>query len=105
MRNLPRLIFMLAVPLAAAGPALAADTSANYICDDGTQMIAHFHNAPSGPGAVTLAFPATATKMTISQKMSADGGRYAAGRVEFWIKGQQASFTQGDHKTTCKVSK
>ena len=67
--------------------------------------IAHFHNAPSGPGAVTLAFPATATKMTISQKMSADGGRYAAGRVEFWIKGQQASFTQGDHKTTCKVSK
>ena len=86
-------------------PAFAADPVASYVCDDGTQLVAHFHNAPSGPGSVTLAFPATNTKMTISQTMSADGGRYAAGQVEFWIKGQQASFTQGGHKTVCKVSK
>jgi len=89
--------------LVVAAPALAKDPSAKYTCDDGTQLVVQFHNVPSGPGSATLSFKDTGRKVTIPQVMSADGGRYADAKLEFWIKGKQATFTRGDQVTTCRT--
>jgi membrane-bound inhibitor of C-type lysozyme len=34
---------------------------------------------------------------------SADGGRYADGGIEFWIKGKTAKFTRGGAVTECRA--
>jgi membrane-bound inhibitor of C-type lysozyme len=87
----------------AALPAAAADPTAKYTCDDGTQMVAVFRNDPKGgPGSVALQFP-DGMKTILPQAMSAAGGRYAAGETELWIKGKEASFTRGKSKTTCRT--
>jgi membrane-bound inhibitor of C-type lysozyme len=94
------LVVLLAL---AAQPAAAADPTAKYMCDDGTHVVAVFHNDPNGGmGSVALKFP-DGMKTILPQAMSADGGRYAAGKTEFWIKGKQASFTRGESKTTCRT--
>jgi membrane-bound inhibitor of C-type lysozyme len=33
--------------------------------------------------------------------MSADGGRYANGKVEFWIRGKGATLTRNGGSETC----
>jgi membrane-bound inhibitor of C-type lysozyme len=85
-----------------AQPASAANPVARYSCDDGTRFVATFRNAPQGPGSVLLAY-ANAKSVVLPQALSADGGRYVSGKTEFWIKGNQASFTRGTRQTTCRT--
>lgn len=84
-----------------AGIPLAHATEAAYRCADGTVLTATF-TTRSGKGAVALATGRTRT--TLPQVLSADGGRYAQGSTEFWIKGREASFTDGGKATTCRTS-
>ncbi|WP_114188474.1 MliC family protein [Microvirga aerophila] len=40
---------------------------------------------------------------TLPQAISADGGRYTQGDVEFWIKGDGATLTRAGKSTTCRT--
>ena len=39
-------------------------------------------------GSVKLVYAGSWTEMTLPQALSADGGRYPQGAIEFWIKGK-----------------
>jgi membrane-bound inhibitor of C-type lysozyme len=83
---------------ATAGPA-AADATAKYHCEDGAVFVATFITSP---GSADLAF-ADGRALALPQALSADGGRYATGDDEFWIKGESASLTLAGKSTTCTV--
>lgn len=70
-----------------------------YVCADKTELTATFH---SDPGSADLVFHGSNERLTLPQVLSADGGRYAAGSTEFWIKGNEATLTRGESRTTCK---
>jgi membrane-bound inhibitor of C-type lysozyme len=54
-------------------------------------------------GSVKLVYAGSSTETTLPQALSADGGRYAQGDVEFWIKGNGATLTRAGRSTTCKA--
>lgn len=83
-----------------AGDAVAA--SAKYACSGGTSLSAQFSPPRSQAGQVELRF-ADGRSVTLPQVMSADGGRYAQGDVEFWIKGNGATLKRGASTETCST--
>jgi membrane-bound inhibitor of C-type lysozyme len=85
--------------IALAGPAIA-DPSANYRCDDGSFLTATFAPPDAAKGSAELVF-ADGRKAKLPQVLSADGGRYAAGDAEFWIKGNEATLTLKGKSTRC----
>ena len=85
------------------GPACSAVAAeATYRCADGTSVRATF-SAPAPTGSVHLAFAGKRRPITLPQVPSADGGRYASGDMEFWIKGQMARLTRAGIVTECKT--
>jgi membrane-bound inhibitor of C-type lysozyme len=73
-----------------AEPGIRAD----YLCRgrfDATPLTAFFFNA--APSAVVLLVGEQATRLP--QAVSASGARYSDGSQTFWIKGDQASWQQG----------
>jgi membrane-bound inhibitor of C-type lysozyme len=80
----------------------AFSTEATYRCADGTAVKAVF--IPRGStGSVRLTFAGQRRPFTLSQVHSADGGRYADGTMEFWIKGREARLTREGAGTECKT--
>lgn len=75
-------------------------TEAQYTCDKGTRLTAQFSPPGAPNGQATLIF-GSGRKIVLPQVMSADGGRYAKGNTEFWIKGRGATLTQGGKSQTC----
>jgi membrane-bound inhibitor of C-type lysozyme len=86
---------------AAPGGQAAQVAEATYRCADGSKVVVRFETPASGPGRVVLEFGSKT--MTLPQVLSADGGRYAGGNVEFWIKGRGATFTFAGRVTTCRT--
>ena len=84
--------------------AAAAPEAVSYTCADGTRLQATFSSPSSSPGSVKLVFARSSAEMTLPQALSADGGRYAQGHVEFWIKGQGATLTREGQRTTCRTN-
>jgi membrane-bound inhibitor of C-type lysozyme len=84
--------------LMSAGPGLAAE--ARYTCSGGGKLAARFSPPGSPKGEVALTFD-TGRELNLPQVMSADGGRYANGGIEFWIKGRSATLTMNGVKETC----
>lgn len=84
--------------LAIGAPADAAE--AHYACSGGGKLTARFSPPGSPKGEVALTFD-TGRALNLPQVMSADGGRYANGGVEFWIKGRGATLTMNGVKETC----
>ena len=84
--------------LAIGGPALAAQ--ARYTCSGGGKLTAKFSPPGSPKGEVALTFD-TGRELNLPQVLSADGGRYANGDIEFWIKGRSATLTMNGVKETC----
>jgi membrane-bound inhibitor of C-type lysozyme len=84
--------------LGIAAPALAAE--ARYTCSGGGKLTAKFSPPGSPKGEVALTFD-TGRELNLPQVMSADGGRYANGDIEFWIKGRSATLTMNGVKETC----
>ena len=91
-----RLAGALAI-LALGAPACAAE--AHYTCSGG-KLTARFSPPGSPKGEVALTFD-TGRELNLPQVMSADGGRYANGDIEFWIKGRSATLTMNGVKETC----
>jgi membrane-bound inhibitor of C-type lysozyme len=85
--------------LLCAGPVGA--TEVRYGCADGTQLTASFSAPGDGPGSARLSFSDATSVITLPQVLSADGGRYADERTEFWIKGNGARLTRAGVATTC----
>ncbi len=85
--------------LSAVASAASAGADVRYVCDDKTELTATFL---ASPASAVLAFTDSKKAVTLPQVMSADGGRYAAGETEFWIKGRDATLTRGQNKTMCK---
>jgi membrane-bound inhibitor of C-type lysozyme len=80
----------------------SASRAEDYICDNGTRLTAIFTTAENGLGAVELTLLGSNEQIALPQVLSADGGRYAAGVTEFWIRGSQATLRRGSEMTTCK---
>lgn len=57
-----------------------------------------------GTGSVKLVDIESLTETTLSQAVSASGGRYIHGDVEFWNKGSGATLTQAGKATSCNTS-
>jgi membrane-bound inhibitor of C-type lysozyme len=97
---------MLAGHLAAcaiAGAAAQGPISVQYTCEDGTKLQATFSPPGASMGSVRLVYAGSSTETTLPQALSADGGRYTQGDVEFWIKGNGATLTRAGRSTTCKA--
>jgi membrane-bound inhibitor of C-type lysozyme len=82
--------------------ALAAE--ANYRCADGTAVRALFRSGVP-MGSVQLRFAGRGRTVSLPQVLSADGGRYADGTMEFWIKGNTARLTRAGAVTECKTKR
>jgi hypothetical protein len=54
-------------------------------------------------GSVRLTFAGKGGNVSLPQAPSADGGRYADGGMEFWIKGKTARLTRAGAVTECKT--
>jgi membrane-bound inhibitor of C-type lysozyme len=86
--------------LVSAAPTLA--TAARYTCSEGSKLTANFFPPDTAKGSVALTF-GTGRELKLPQVLSADGGRYADADIEFWIKGQSATFTMKGVKETCST--
>ena len=88
---------------AVAALAFAADASAMpayYVCSGGARLTAEFSPPGASNGYVALNFD-NGRQITLTQAMSADGGRYVHGDVVFWIKGRRATLIRGGRTETC----
>nr|AWM05582.1 hypothetical protein CIT39_03330 [Bradyrhizobium symbiodeficiens] len=101
MRTIARLILAGLVSIGSATCAFAG--SASYVCSDGTMVRAVFRGLGQN-GSVQLSFGGQGHFVKIAQAPSADGGRYAEGSTEFWIKGKAARLTRAGHTTECKTT-
>ena len=92
---------VLAMMFLTAAPSIAM-ADEHYLCDDKTSLAATFDTPKDGPGSVKIIFSGSNEKIVLPQVLSADGGRYAAGDIEFWIKGSAATLTRAGKATSCK---
>jgi membrane-bound inhibitor of C-type lysozyme len=95
--------FALLATLSLAATSAQA-TEALYTCATSGAVKADFSEPGTMPGKVLLTFEATGTTMDLPQVVSADGGRYADDKVEFWIKGNEATLTRDGEGETCKTN-
>jgi membrane-bound inhibitor of C-type lysozyme len=96
---------LAALLAAAASGALAqALRPVHYTCADGIRVTATFSPPGNALGSVKLAYAGSSSEITLPQVVSADGGRYAQGDVEFWIKGREATLTRAGASTTCTTA-
>ncbi|MFK8252000.1 MliC family protein [Ancylobacter terrae] len=91
----------LAALAATIGPAAAIE--ARFTCSDGGRLEAVFTGGESEPGAVTLRFE-QGPPLRLPQVISADGGRYADGDVEFWVKGKGGTLTRNGATVKCEAA-
>jgi membrane-bound inhibitor of C-type lysozyme len=89
--------------VSAAGAAAHDPQSVHYTCVDGTKLQATFSAPSTSVGSVKLVYAGLSTETTLPQALSADGGRYTQGDVEFWIKGKGATLTRAGTATTCRT--
>jgi membrane-bound inhibitor of C-type lysozyme len=100
VRPMPKLV-PIALAVLITSPAAAFATTASYICEDKTQIMAVFSPPGVSPGSVSLTLDGAAEPVVLPQQLSADGGRYANDEIEFWIKGRDATFTRDGRAQPC----
>ncbi|MFL5205887.1 MAG: MliC family protein [Microvirga sp.] len=99
---LGRTILAALLPICAIAGAAAQDLKpVHYTCVNGTKLQATFSPPGASMGSVKLVYAGSSNQTTLPQALSADGGRYTQGDVEFWIKGKGATLTRGGRSTTC----
>ena len=85
------------------GPAVSATAqkSFTYRCDDGTELtVAYLRFIRLQAARLTI----DGKTVILPQRRSADGGRYARGRTQFWIKGRSAMLTRQGKTTNCETN-
>lgn len=101
---LGRTILATLYAVGAAAGAAAQDTKPlHYTCADGTKLQATFSPPGASMGSVRLVYSGSLSEMVLPQAVSADGGRYTKGDMEFWIKGRGATLTRAGKPTTCRT--
>jgi membrane-bound inhibitor of C-type lysozyme len=93
----------LAVVALAATGGTAHATEARYECSAGSQLTVQFSLPGAADSQAVLTFAGSDAGIVLPQVMSADGGRYADDKIEFWIKGRNATLIRGDKRETCEV--
>jgi membrane-bound inhibitor of C-type lysozyme len=88
---------------AVAGAVAQAPILVHYTCADGTKLQATFSPPGTSMGSVKLVYSGSPSEMVLPQALSADGGRYTEGDIEFWIKGKSATLTRAGRSTTCRT--
>jgi membrane-bound inhibitor of C-type lysozyme len=96
----PKWIGPAALTLLLGGGAAHA-TEALYTCSGGDHLMARFTPPGKVKGRVTLNFAGSGRSIVLPQVLSADGGRYANTRIEFWNKGRGATLTRQGRRETC----
>ena len=98
-------VVVMAALLLVNAPGASAQTPkpVPYTCADGTKLQATFSPPSASQGSVTLVYAGSSTGTILPQAVSADGGRYTQGDIEFWIKGQGATLTRKGKSTTCRT--
>jgi len=91
-----------ALVLLAGTTGQAFSIEASYTCTGGISLEASFSEPGVSPASVVLTFADTG-EIALPQVLSADGGRYAEGDVEFWIKGNGATLTRNGKTETCRT--
>lgn len=104
--TLPSIAIVIALLLggATAGASAQDAKPVHYSCADGRGLRAMFSHPGIGTGSVKLVDIESLTETTLSQAVSASGGRYIHGDVEFWNKGSGATLTQAGKATSCNTS-
>ena len=74
---------ILCASMAFAGGGSPETTSARYRCEDGTLIVAHYHQKDGVASSVDLIWKGQ--KFILPLARSADGGRYFDGHLEWWI--------------------
>jgi membrane-bound inhibitor of C-type lysozyme len=93
---------LAAVLLMASGDGSFAAT-ASFRCADGASFRATFSAGP-GAGLAVLSFAGSSGEITLEQVLSADGGRYANGDAELWVKGRTGTLIRGGRSTVCEAT-
>jgi membrane-bound inhibitor of C-type lysozyme len=93
-RRLRGLALSVAVLVSLAAPA-SAQKFFNYTCADGSQLTAAFI-----PQSKSAYLQLDGKSMSLPQRLSASGARYAKGGVTFWIKGNSAQLKRPKKKWT-----
>ncbi len=71
----------------------------NYTCADGSQLTAAFL-----PQSKSAYLQLDGKSLSLPQRLSGSGARYAKGGVTFWIKGNEAQLKRPKKKwTTCRT--
>jgi membrane-bound inhibitor of C-type lysozyme len=86
---------MLAAAIVGVSSPAAAQKFFNYTCADGSQLTAAFVSQ-SKSAFVQL----DGKSLTLPQRLSGSGARYAKGGVTFWIKGNNAQLKRPKKKWT-----
>ena len=92
---------ILGMAVACLVPSAAQAIDVHYRCNNDVGLRATFETPAGQLGTARLSFDADGAKLELPQQMAADGGRYAADGVEFWIKGETASFTRNGATQSC----
>lgn len=97
-RSIFPLLFGLAFAACHPSPA-PAQTFLNYVCADGSQLVAAF--VPQSKSAFVQL---DGKAMTLPQRLSASGARYRKSGVTLWIKGGEAQLKRPKRTwTICKT--
>jgi len=94
---------LLALVALTAFAEAAYATEAKFKCSSGTQVHARFSGPGVTPGFVVLTIAGAPDQIRLPQVLSADGGRYAEGDIEFWVKGRGATLTRRAIGETCET--
>lgn len=108
-----RSLVFFAVLCLSCGPVLAAAKAkpapkpkplppVRYVCEDGTRLSVQFSAPDATAASAVLRILGTGKELILARAASADGGRYTGDKVEFWDKGQTASFTQDGKPLSCR---
>jgi membrane-bound inhibitor of C-type lysozyme len=98
-----RRILLPTLILLAATTTAAVAMEAKYECSGGTHLTAAFSAPGNRPGNVVLVVAGSSGAINLPQVASADGGRYANDRIEFWIKGNSATLTRDGKSESCQT--
>ncbi len=100
MRALP-ILGLVAATLTCTATGAQAQKSFAYRCEDGTTLTATYLRFIRLQAA---RLEIDGKTIVLPQRRSADGGRYARGGIQFWIKGRSATLTRQGKTTTCETN-
>lgn len=110
MSKTPSHVVLALAALMIGAPALAQDAKASggdvigpvaFRCDDGSEILATFDNAPDPATALVVRGD---QREVLEQARSGSGARYVGADVSFWNKGRDAAVEWHGQKLECATA-